>query len=194
MYTCTKSRATFSLSFAVSLKTSSVKYYNFGDSLQQRKSETKSTSDPCSFPSGKQFTFLLWRRYAILPKNWKSQVKVKVKLAPGTGIMEDDDRQVTTVFTIRHSTIGTRQIESHEALPSSANVQSHLTSPTMATLHDTRFFEYRWWNDGWTVKTVVVWRSSASMVPAQGVSPFGRCKTANRFGGHESVISLTKLD
>ena len=29
----------------------------------------------------------------------------------------------------RHSTIGTRQTEYHEALPSSANVQSHLTSP-----------------------------------------------------------------
>ena len=39
----------------------------------------------------------------------------------------------------RHSTIGTQQIEYREALPSSANVQSHLTSPTMVTLHDTRF-------------------------------------------------------
>ena len=33
------------------------------------------------------------------------------------------------------------------------------TSPrrslTMVTLHDTRFVECRWWNDGWTVKTVV---------------------------------------
>ena len=28
----------------------------------------------------------------------------------------------------RHSTIGTRQTDYHEALPSSANVQSHLTS------------------------------------------------------------------
>ena len=25
-------------------------------------------------------------------------------------------------------------------------------SPTMVTLHDTRFLECRWWNDGWTVK------------------------------------------
>ena len=39
-------------------------------------------------------------------------------------------------------------------------------SPTMVTLHDTRFVERRWWNDGWTVKTVVTWRSSASMIPA----------------------------
>ena len=28
-------------------------------------------------------------------------------------------------------------------------------SPTMVTLHDTRLVECRWWNDGWTVKTVV---------------------------------------
>ena len=28
-------------------------------------------------------------------------------------------------------------------------------SPTMVTLHDTRFVECRWWSDGWTVKTVV---------------------------------------
>ena len=26
-------------------------------------------------------------------------------------------------------------------------------SPTMVTLHDTRFVECRWWNDGWTVVT-----------------------------------------
>ena len=38
-------------------------------------------------------------------------------------------------------------------------------SPTMVTLHDARFVECRWWNDGWTVKTVVTWRSSAFMIP-----------------------------
>ena len=31
-------------------------------------------------------------------------------------------------------------------------------SPTMVTLHDTRFVKCQWWNDGWTVKTVVTWR------------------------------------
>ena len=50
-------------------------------------------------------------------------------LKPGAGIMEADDRQMTTVFTFQPSfTIGTRQTEHHEALPSSANAQSHLTS------------------------------------------------------------------
>ena len=48
---------------------------------------------------------------------------------PGTGILEADDCQVTTVFTVqRHSTIGTRQTQYHDVLPSSANVQLHLTS------------------------------------------------------------------
>ena len=28
-------------------------------------------------------------------------------------------------------------------------------SPMMVTLHDTQFVECRWWNDDWTVKTVV---------------------------------------
>ena len=49
---------------------------------------------------------------------------------------------------------------------------SHISSrrsPTMATLRYTRFVECRWWNDSWTVKTVVAWRSSASMIPAPGL-------------------------
>ena len=45
-------------------------------------------------------------------------------------------------------------------------------SPTMVTLHDSRFVECRWWNDGWTVKTVVTWRSPASMIAAPDVAPF----------------------
>ena len=32
-------------------------------------------------------------------------------------------------------------------------------SPAMVALHDTRFVECRWWNDGWTVKPVVTCRS-----------------------------------
>ena len=44
-------------------------------------------------------------------------------------------------------------------------------SPTMVTLRDTQFVESRWWNDGWTVKTVVTWRSSASMIPALEIDP-----------------------
>ena len=70
----------------------------------------------------------------------------------------------------RHSTIGTWQTEYHEALPSSAKTCSHTSfrrSPTMVMLHDTRFVQCRKWNDGWTVKTIVTWRSSASMILAQ---------------------------
>ena len=94
----------------------------------------------------------------------------------GAGTMEADDRQEMTVFTVQpsfhhwHSTN-----EYHEALPSSTNVQSHLTSSLAddVTLHDYHFVESRWWNDGWTVKTVVTWRSSASMIPAPDVGNEG---------------------
>ena len=70
--------------------------------------------------------------------------------------------------SIRHSTTGTRQTEYHEALPSCSHT-SPLCSLTMVTHHDTRFVERRWWNDGWTVKTAVTWRSSASMIPSPGL-------------------------
>ena len=53
----------------------------------------------------------------------------------------------------RHYTIGTGLTEYHEALPSSANVQSQLTSSFADD--GTRFVECRWWYDGWTVKTVI---------------------------------------
>ena len=38
----------------------------------------------------------------------------------------------------------------------------------MVTLHDTQFVKCGWWNDGWTVKTLITWRSSVSMIPAPG--------------------------
>ena len=58
-----------------------------------------------------------------------ASVGQRQRARPGVGIMEADDLQVTTVFTVQPSfTIGTRQTEYHEALPSSANVQPHLTS------------------------------------------------------------------
>ena len=42
-------------------------------------------------------------------------------------------------------------------------------SPMMVTLHDTWFVECGWWNDGRTVKTVMAWGLSASMILATGV-------------------------
>ena len=41
-------------------------------------------------------------------------------------------------------------------------------SPTMVTLHDTQFVKRWWWNEGWTVKSVVTWRLLASMTPVPG--------------------------
>ena len=59
--------------------------------------------------------------------------------------------------------------------------------PMMVTLHDTQFVKCRWWNDGWTVKSVVTWRSSASMIPApdQCWCPFksNLGGTSERWGG-----------
>ena len=52
-----------------------------------------------------------------------------VRPFPEVGIMETSDRQVTTVFTVQpffHHWHSTNQY--HEALPSSVNVQSNLTS------------------------------------------------------------------
>ena len=46
--------------------------------------------------------------------------------------------------------------------------------PRMVTLHDTRFVKCRWWNGGWTVKAVVTWRSSASMIPLSLLITIGR--------------------
>ena len=45
--------------------------------------------------------------------------------------------------------------------------------PTMVTHHDTRFVKSQWWNDSWTVKTVVTWQSLASMIPALVYWDFG---------------------
>ena len=68
----------------------------------------------------------------------------------------------------RHSTIGTRQTEYHEVLPSSANeVRCDCTFTDDGNAS---------WYSGcrvpmveWTVKTVVIWRSSASMILAPGL-------------------------
>ena len=46
-------------------------------------------------------------------------------------------------------------------------------SPTMVTLSDTRFVDCQWWNDDWTVKTVVTWRLSGSMIPAPDLRASG---------------------
>ena len=60
-------------------------------------------------------------------------------------------------------------------------------SPTMVTFHDTRFVKCQWWNDCWTVKTVVTWRSSASMIPAPGRST-AKAGIKPRSGGRNSSV------
>ena len=103
---------------------------------------------------------------------------------PGAGIMEADDRKVATVF------------HSPTAIPPSAldkpsimkryhrrRTYSHNSPRRSPTLHDTRFVECQRWNGGWTVKTVVTWRSLASMIPAC----LGACGTESR------IICIAKV-
>ena len=93
----------------------------------------------------------------------------------GAGIMQANDRQVTTVFTVQPvippSALDKPSIMKRYYRRRTTRWGVTARSPTMVTLHDTRFVECRWWNDGWTVKTVVTWRSSASMIPAPGHKP-----------------------
>ena len=86
--------------------------------------------------------------------------------------MKADDRRVTTVFTVqlsfhhRHSTNPSIMKRYHRRRTTRWVVTAR--SPTMVALHEAQFVKCRWWNDGWTVKTVITWRSSASMIPAPG--------------------------
>ena len=107
---------------------------------------------------------------ATLPDTCHHKVSARTGW-PGASIMEADDHQVTTVYTVqpsfhhRHST--NRVSWSVTICRRTCSHASLRRLPTMVTLHDTRFVEWRWWNDSWTV---VTWRSSASMIPAPGVS------------------------
>ena len=72
-----------------------------------------------------------------------------VRSISGTGIMEADDRQVTTVFTVQPSFH--HLLSTHDRRRTCSHT-SPRRSPTIITLHDTGFVECRWWNDSWTVK------------------------------------------
>ena len=78
---------------------------------------------------------------------------------PGAGIMEADHRQVTTVFTVQppfhHWVLDKPSIMKRYHRRRTCSLTSPRRSTTIVTLHDTRFVESRWWNDGWTVKIIV---------------------------------------
>ena len=86
----------------------------------------------------------------------QSQELPPLRWTPGAGIMETNDHQVTTVFAVQpsfhhgHPNIMKRY---HRLRTCSHTSPRH--SPMMVTLHDTRFVECHWWNDGWAVETVV---------------------------------------
>ena len=69
--------------------------------------------------------------------------------------MKDDDRQMTTVFftptVIAPSALGNPGIMKRYHRRRACSHTSPCSWPTMATLHDTRVVECRWWNDGLTM-------------------------------------------
>ena len=86
--------------------------------------------------------------------------------------MEADYRQVTTVFSptvIPPSALDKSSIMKRYQRRWTTRWSVTARSPTTVALRYTRFFECRWWNDSWTVKTVVTWRSLDSMIPAPDV-------------------------
>ena len=107
-------------------------------------------------------------RSVLHPLAWQRQI-ICADLRSGAGIMEADDRQVTTVFSptvIPLSAVDKPSIMKRYHRRRKCSHTSPRRLPTMVTLHGTRFVQCRWWNNGWTVKTVVTRRSSASMIPA----------------------------
>ena len=93
--------------------------------------------------------------------------------------MEADDRRVASFHSptvIPPSALDKPSIMKRYHRRRTFSHTSPRRSPTMVRLHDTRFVECRWWNDGWIVKPVVAWRSSASRTPAPGCGDYnGRC-------------------
>ena len=131
-----------------------------------------------------------------LPFSWKQFCRMLQAIA---SLARIDPRQIVKAFTGRNTRgrhHGGRRPSSDDSfrsttvIPPSAldkpsimkryyrrwtcNHTSPHRSPTMVRLYDTRFVEYRWWNDSWTAKTVVTWRSSASMIPAPDLT-YGCC-------------------
>ena len=100
---------------------------------------------------------------------------------PGAGIMEADDRQLTSFHSptvIPPSALDKSSIMKRYHRRRATRWGVTARSPTMVTLHDTQFVECRWWNDSWTVKTVVTWRSSASMIWSQDFHVSRPCSDA----------------
>ena len=88
------------------------------------------------------------------------------------GIMEADDRQVTTVFTVQpsfHHRHSTHRISWSVTKVAYDEVRCDCTFTDDGNTSWYSVVECRWWNDDWTVKTVVTWRSSASTIPVPGL-------------------------
>ena len=120
-------------------------------------------------------------------------------LWPGASIMGADDCQVTTVFTVQpsfHHWHSTNQASWSVTIVAEHAVTPHLAVRrwcSMVTFYDTWVVERWWWNDCWTVKTVVTWRSPASMIPAPGVKASLICSSYISIGVREFIQAYLSL-
>ena len=104
----------------------------------------------CSAPSDK-------RLYFVLPKQPHSsitkQIQTRGRYHGGRRPSSDDSLHSPTV--VPPSALDKPSIMKRYHRRRTCSHTSPRLSPKVVTLHDTRFVERRWWNDGWTVKTVV---------------------------------------
>ena len=93
----------------------------------------------CTFP---HVSYAVWLYYRW---QWQSRGRYHGGLTPSS----DDGLHTSTV--IPPSALHKLSIMKHYHHRWTTRWGMTACSPTMATLHYTRFVEYRWWNDGWTV-------------------------------------------
>ena len=103
---------------------------------------------------------------SILASNPARQSEYFIRSRYHGGRRPSSDDSLHSPFVIPPSALDKPSIMKHYHRRRTCSHTSPRRSPTMVTLHDIRFVECRWWHDGWTVKTVVTGRWSASMIPA----------------------------
>ena len=110
------------------------------------------------------------------------------------GQRPSSDDSLHSLIVIPPSALDKRSITKSYHRRQTCSHTSPRRSPTMVKIHDTRFVECRWWNDGWTVKTVVTRRSSASMIRAPWpVDTPGRENQSLQWSCKTLVLSVSQV-
>ena len=84
---------------------------------------------------------------------WRASIEVWGRYHGGRRLSSDDSFHSQTVILL--SALDKPSIMKRYHRRRTCSHTSPGRWPKMVTLHDTRVVECRWWNDGWTVKTVV---------------------------------------